>query len=152
MKATTPWWSPTSLGAVTSDPARLWVMPPASAFIKGNFTNALGRLPYFYVLPTNYTASRAYPLWLNFHGIGYDETGITNPIAGWPGYAQLCAAKTLISYRQQQRDPVILLWPTRRAGDTQWTDAYLNQTSALLDQFISAVRCGHESDLRFRAV
>ncbi len=123
-------------GSLTSEAVRLWVVPTAAAFIKGNLTNAVGRLPYFYVLPTNYTTLRAYPLWLNFHGIGYDESGITNPIAGWPGYAQASAMKTLISYRQQELDPVILLWPTRRAGDSTWTDAYLRQASALLDQFI----------------
>jgi hypothetical protein len=32
---------------------------------------------------------------------------------------------------------VILLWPTRRAGNSSWTDAYLQQASAMLDQFIA---------------
>jgi len=123
-------------GAVTSNPARLWVVPRAAAFIKGNFTNALGRLPYFYLLPTNYTLARTYPLWFNFHGTPGDETVMTTPNYGYPGYFNLPGTKTLVSYRQQEREPVILLWPTRRAGDESWTDAYLRQASAMLDQFI----------------
>jgi hypothetical protein len=125
------------IGTVTSEPARLWVVPPASVFIKGNFTNALGRLPYFYLLPTNYSAARAYPLRFNFHGANYDETGIITPIGGWPGVAQYPETKTFASYRQQQRNPVILLWPTRRVGEPSWTESYVRQASALLDQFIS---------------
>jgi poly(3-hydroxybutyrate) depolymerase len=124
-------------GAVTSEPARLWVVPPASVFIKGNFTNAYGRLPYFYLLPTNYSAARPYPLWFSFHGAGYDETGIIAPLGGFPGVAQFPETKPFASYRQQERNPVILLWPTRRTGDGAWTDSYLHQASALLDHFIS---------------
>lgn len=124
-------------GAVTSNPARLWVVPPAAAFIKGNFTNALGRLPYLYLLPTNYTTARTYPLWFNFHGTPGDETVMTTPNYGYPGYFNLPGTKTFVSYRQQEREPVILLWPTRRAGDEYWTDAYLRQASAMLDQFIA---------------
>jgi poly(3-hydroxybutyrate) depolymerase len=126
------------LGAVTSPPARLWVTPPASAFVKGNFTNALGRLPYFYLLPTNYSAERTYPLWFNFHGSTFDETKIlTNSTPGWLGVAQYPSLKTFASYRQQEREPTIVLWPTRRAGDGTWTDAYLRQASAMLDAFIA---------------
>ena len=56
-------------GAVTSEPARLWVVPPASAFIKGNFTNDSGlRLPYFYLLPTNYNQPAAIRWCACFHG------------------------------------------------------------------------------------
>jgi len=32
---------------------------------------------------------------------------------------------------------VIQLWPTRRAGDESWTDLYLHQASALLNQFVA---------------
>ncbi|MBI4657624.1 MAG: hypothetical protein HY735_02035 [Verrucomicrobia bacterium] len=116
-------------GAVTSEPVRLWVTPPASAFIKGNFTNSLGRLPYFYLTPTNYDPTRSYPLHLSFHGGPADET-FSKVFVTFP------AVMTMASYRQQERDPVILLWPTHRAGDGDWTDAYLRQTSALLDHFI----------------
>lgn len=116
-------------GAVTSAPVRLWVTPPASLFIKANFTNSLGRLPYLYLLPTNYDATRSYPLSLGFHGGPADETIL-------PLFLTIPALKTMASYRQQERDPVIQLWPTHRTGDGDWTDAYLRQTSALLDQFI----------------
>jgi len=70
-------------GAVTSEPVRLWVTPRASMFIKANFTNSLGRLPYFYLLPTNYDATRSYPLDLQFHGLG-DEFQFVNDYATYP--------------------------------------------------------------------
>lgn len=123
-------------GAVTSAPVRLWVTPRASSFIKGNFSNHLGRLPYFYLLPTNYDPTRSYPLVLTFHGLG-DENCVTNAGACGPGYLNYPALKTLASYRQQEQDPVIELWPSKRVGDTFWNGAYLSQVSALLDQFIS---------------
>jgi predicted peptidase len=117
-------------GTVTSDPVRLWVVPPPSKFIKANFTNSLGRLPYFYLLPTNYDATRSYALEFVFPG-GNDETTVANESLNF------AATKTLASYRQQERDPVIQLWLAKRAGDgSPWTDAYLRQASALLDQFI----------------
>ncbi|HOW66601.1 MAG TPA: immunoglobulin domain-containing protein [Candidatus Paceibacterota bacterium] len=116
-------------GAVTNPPVRLWVTPPASMFIKANFTNSLGRLPYFYFLPTNYDVTHRYPLFLTFHGGPADETTV-------PGFLAIPAFKTGASYRQQERDPAIQLWATHRAGDGDWTDAYLRQACALLDQFI----------------
>jgi S-formylglutathione hydrolase len=118
-------------GTVTSDPVRLWVVPPASKFIKANFTNSLGRLPYFYLLPTNYNATGSYALELIFPG-GYDENMVANESLN------LAATKTVVSYRQQERDPLIQVWLAKRAGDASspWTDAYLRQASALLDQFI----------------
>ncbi len=118
-------------GAVTSAPARLWVVPPASGVVKTNFTNNLGRLPYCYVLPTNYDAGRYYPLWLSFHGTPGDETMAFPFITNGPGYM------LMTSHCRQPPDPVIQLWPTRRAGDESWTDAYLRQVSALLDQFLT---------------
>ncbi len=114
-------------GSVTSYSSRLWVAPPATMWIKTNFTNNLGRLPYFCFLPTNYTAARTYPLWLAFHGTPGDESMATT--FPWP--------LAWVSYRQQQRDPVITVYPTRRVGDETWTDAYLRQVSALLDDLIS---------------
>ncbi len=56
------------LGAVTSEPARLWVVPPPSAFIRGDFTNGTFRFPYYYLMPTNYNPARSYPLVFRFHG------------------------------------------------------------------------------------
>ena len=129
-------------GTVTSEPARLWVVPPASAFIKGNFTNQAGvRLPYFYLLPTNYTTTCRYPLLFTFHGLPNDETMITTPHYGYPGYANLPATKVFASYRQQEMDPMILLWPVRRAGDgyADWTFQYLQLASDLLGRFLSEV-------------
>ena len=109
-------------GAVTSAPARLWVVPPARAFIKRNFTNNAGlRLPYFYLLPENHDTARPYPLVCVCHGTSGDETVITTPNDGYPGYLNYPATKTFASYKQQATDPVILLWPTRRAGDSSWT-------------------------------
>ena len=121
-------------GAVTSEPARLWVVPPAADFIKSNFTNEFGdRLPYYYLLPTNYTTARAYPLVLNFHGSGGDETVMSTPT----GFLNFPRMKVFASYHQQEADPTILLWPARRAGDgsSLWSAEYLQLTSSLLDQF-----------------
>jgi hypothetical protein len=123
-------------GAVTSEPARLWVIPPAAGFIKRNFTNQSGvRLPYYYLLPANYTSARRYPLVLNFHGSPGDETVITTPT----GYANYPRLKVFASYHQQEADPTILLWPACRAGDasSDWSPQYLQLTSGLLDQFLT---------------
>lgn len=117
-------------GEATSAPARLWVVPPASGVVKSNFTNTLGRLPYCYVLPTDYEGGRRYPLCLSFHGTPADETVVYPFITNSPGYM------LMTSHGRQPPDPVIQLWPTRRAGDQSWTDAYLRQVSALLDDFI----------------
>ena len=106
-------------GAVTNEPARLWVVPSAAGFIKSNFTNQSGvRLPYYYMLPANYRAASRYPLVLNFHGSPGDETMITTPT----GYATYPRLKVFASYHQQEADPTILLWPARRAGDnSDWS-------------------------------
>ncbi len=116
-------------GTVTSEPVRLWVTPPASAFIKGSFTNSLGRLPYYYLLPVKYDATRSYPLYVALDGIRANESDGPTQLT-WPAF------KTWNSYRQQERDPVIALWPMRRGGDWDWTDAYLRQVSDLVDQFV----------------
>jgi hypothetical protein len=128
-------------GWVVSEPARLWVVPTATNFIKGNYTNSTGqRLPYFYLLPANYDAGRSYPLYCGFHGSPGDEGMITNAVPGGPGYANMRALKTMTSYRQQTRDPVILLWPTRRTGDGSWSDAYLLLVSEMLDKLLTEVK------------
>jgi hypothetical protein len=41
------------------------------------------------------------------------------------------------SYKQQATDPAILVFPTRRAGDSRWTDQYLPQVFDLLDWLIT---------------
>ena len=65
-------------GAVTSEPARLWVVPPPSAFIRGDFTNGTYRIPYYYLMPTNYSPAYSYPLVCLFHGACGDEITFTN--------------------------------------------------------------------------
>ena len=68
--------------ATALSPATWPISPfsPAAAFINSNFTNELGVcLPYYYLLPTNYTAASRYPLVLNFHGSPGDETMMSTP-------------------------------------------------------------------------
>jgi len=118
-------------GAVVSEPARLWVVPPSTDFIKAEFTNEEGRLPYFYILPEGYDPARSYPLVCLFHGSPGDE-------ATFPGMAATYAWMLVFaSYRQQAADPAILVWPSRRAGDNSWTGQYLQQVSGLLDKLMT---------------
>lgn len=131
-----------AVGAVTSEPARLWVVPPPSAFIRGDFTNGTFRYPYYYLMPTNYNPARSYPLFCFFHGACGDEITFTNGESSclgtpsWPGYGNFAFTKVFASYRQQAREPAIVLWPTMRAGGA-WDAAYVRQTTNLLDNFIS---------------
>ena len=128
------------VGAVISEPARLWVVPPPSAFIRRNFTNGTFRFPYYYLMPTNYNPARSYPLICFFHGACGDEVTFTNgdlncgatggPV---PGYANLPGTKVFASYRQPATDPAIVLWPTRRYGDDSWDILYVRQTTNLLN-------------------
>jgi hypothetical protein len=98
-------------GTVTSEPARLWVVPPASQFIGGSFTDAYGfRVPYFYILPSNYDAAQNYPLWIMFHGASDDETTFVAG-TGAQGFSRVC-----VSYARQAADPAIAVYITRRAG------------------------------------
>jgi predicted esterase len=125
------------VGAVTSESARLWVVPPASAYIARNLTNSTGlRLPYYYFLPTNYSAARSYPLICVFHGTPGDETIMTNANPAGLGYLNYPQTKVFSSYRQQATNPMIVVWPTRRAGDSSWTTSYLQLASALLDRLL----------------
>jgi hypothetical protein len=119
-------------GVAVSDSVRLYVVPPSTSFILRQFTNApFARLPYFFFLPSNYEPARSYPLICHFHGAGLDETHQESMLAPYP--------ETLVfgSYKQQARDPAILVWPTRRAGDLGWTPGYLLQVSQLLDLMMS---------------
>ena len=125
-------------GVAVSEPARLWVVPPASEFVKGDFTNSAGqRLPYFYLLPADYDPARSYPLMCLLHGDPCDETSITTPNYGYAGLANYPIFKVLASYRQQARDPVILFWPTRRASNQDWTVEYLQLVSGALDRLMT---------------
>jgi poly(3-hydroxybutyrate) depolymerase len=120
-----------AFGAVTNDPsARLYVLPPISELVRGDFTNQMQRLPYYLHLPTNYDAARRYPLIIFFHGSG-DETTFLSDAAARP--ARLVYA----SFTQQAEDPAIIVSPTRRSGDNSWTDAYLQLVSGLLDKLLS---------------
>jgi hypothetical protein len=128
-------------GTVTSEPARLWVVPPPSAYIRGDFTNGAFRYPFYYMMPTNYSPARSYPLVCFFHGYYGDEISFTNGAGGppgWLGYGNYAANKEFASYRQQARDPAIVVWPTLRAGQsTPWPVEYVRQTTNLLDSLIS---------------
>ncbi len=119
-------------GALTSAPVRLYVVPPSTTMVKGNYTNAASlRLPYFYHLPIPYDPQRRYPLAILMHGTPGDENTIPQFLASYS------ATMVLASYHQQATDPVILVWPTRRAGNNDWTEPYLRQVSGLIDQLIA---------------
>jgi poly(3-hydroxybutyrate) depolymerase len=129
-------------GSVISAPARLWVVPPPSAFIRGDFTNGTYRIPYYYLMPTNYNPAHSYPLLCLYHGLCGDEITFTN--AGscngsyWPGYANFAEMKVFASYRQQERDPAIVLWPTLIAGQSAPRGLfYLRQMTNLLADLTS---------------
>jgi predicted esterase len=129
-------------GAATSEPARLWVVPPPSAFIRGDFTNGTYRIPYYYLMPTNYSLAYSYPLVCLFHGACGDEITFTNGGncngSYFPGYGNFAETKVFASYRQQQRDPAFVLWPTLRAGNgAPRGSLYLRQMTNLLADFTS---------------
>jgi len=119
-------------GAVTSAPARRYVVPPATNMVKGNYPNAASvRLPYFYHRPAPYDPERLYPLVILMHGTPIDENVL-------PGLF-VSGADTMVfaSYNQQATDPVILVWPSRRAGDNSWTPANLQLVSELIDKLMA---------------
>jgi poly(3-hydroxybutyrate) depolymerase len=119
-------------GAITSAPARLYVVPPSTTMVKGNYTNSASlRLPYFYHVPAGYDPERSYPLVILLHGTPGDEN--TTP----PFFASYPTTRVFASYNQQATDPVIQVWPTRRAGDNSWTDPYLQQVSELIDKLMA---------------
>jgi poly(3-hydroxybutyrate) depolymerase len=124
-------------GSITSGVARVFVVPPVQELVKSNLTALGSRLPYFFSLPTNYSAVRTYPLVCMIHGGGGDEISFTQGLPGWPGYGKIPPFKVFASYRQQTTDPAIVVWPTRRAGDDNWTFQYLQQVTNLLQTMIS---------------
>jgi predicted esterase len=119
-------------GTLTSAPARLYVVPPSTEMVKGNYTNtSSSRLPYFYHLPAGYDPLRRYPLVVLMHGYGGDENNIP------PFFATNPPTRVFASGNQQATDPVVLVWPTRRVGDVTWFDLYLQQVSGLIDKLIA---------------
>jgi len=104
-----------SVGSVTSETARLWVVPPASQYAAANFMGSANfRLPYYYILPPNYDPTRRYPLWVFFHGASDTEsTFLTN--TGAAGFPRAC-----ISYARQAGDPAIAVYVTRQSGSSNW--------------------------------
>lgn len=118
-------------GAFMSEAARLYVVPAFTNFVFKNFTNAAGlRLPYFIFLPPNYDSRRSYPVVCDVHGIGFDEKTWASAFAVYP--------EMLIfnSYKQQAIDPAIVVAPTRRAGNGEWTESYIQQISGWLDGLV----------------
>ncbi len=127
------------MGAAASEPARLWVVPPPSAYQKANYTNDTFRFPYYYITPTNYNPAQSYPLFFVFHGGYGDEVSFTNGAGGppgWLGYANYPALKVFSSYQQQVVDPTIVVWPTLRVGDFPWPTQYIQQATNLLDSLL----------------
>ena len=121
-----------AFGTVTNNPpARLYVVT-TNQYIRANFTNDAGlRLPYFYKLPTDYDPLRQYPLVCSFHGTPGDEN--TFPAT----FLTIAPTHVFFSFDQQAKDPAIVVWPSRRAGDNSWTDAYLQQVSDFLPELLS---------------
>ena len=121
-------------GVITSAPARLYVTSPAAQFIRHDFTNeARLRLPYFLLQPENYNPTRSCPLVCVLHGTPGDETLFQT-------YADIgpqAIGAVYASYKQQQKDPSIVVWPARRAGDSEWTPQYLQQLLGLLDRLVA---------------
>jgi len=126
-------------GSVSSELARLYVVPPAEQLIKGNFIGVT-RLPYFYFVPTNYSAARSYPLVCMVHGGGGDKMSLTNGFPGWPGYGNIPAFKVFASFRQQMTDPAIVVWPTRTLGNDTWTTENFQEIINLLATFVSSFK------------
>jgi len=104
-----------AFGSVTSEPARLWVVPPTSQFVSASFTSSTGfRLPYYYIPPPNYDSARRYPLWIFFHGASDTESSFLTG-TGAQGFSRVC-----VSYARQSADPIIAVYVTRQAGSTNW--------------------------------
>lgn len=115
-------------GTVVSPPARLAVVPPTAEYLKRNFTNTAGvRIPYVIHVPANYDPARRYPLVCFLHGSGWDESALPAGFEDWPNVV------AVTSYRQQATDPVIMVWPTLRLTDSDWSPAVLRQVLDLLD-------------------
>jgi predicted esterase len=107
-------------------------VPPSTNLVKRNFTNDAGlRLPYFIATPLNYDPGRSYPL-VAFVTGGHGNESV------FPGFmTDIPATRVFTSYKQQQADPVIFVWPCRRAGDDAWTDQYRRLTSDLVDHLMA---------------
>jgi hypothetical protein len=100
-------------GAVTSAPAWLHVTPVLTEANRSDYFHSKGvRLPFFYLLPTNYVPTQRYPLFCSFHGAGDDESNFLLRHTTWRAVAQ--------SHKRQATHPMILVWPSRRTGDFSW--------------------------------
>ena len=123
-------------GTAASIPARLWVVPPSSAFTQRNYTNAAGfRVPYAYLMPTNYVPTNSYPLVCFYVGVpdfyGYeDQYGLYSD-------QNFHMQKVFASYRQQVENPAVVVWLTRRKGEGSWTATYVAQVQELVEHLIT---------------
>ena len=64
-----------------------------------------------------------------FPGEPIDESSFLSTMASFPTFLHNLSA----SYRQQETDPAVVVYPTRRSG-TSWNAAYASLTSEFLDQ------------------
>ena len=97
---------------------------------QGQHTNTAGvRLPQLYSLPHTLVPDHKYPLVFAFPGEPIDESSFLSTMASFPTFLHNLSA----SYRQQETDPAVVVYPTRRSG-TSWNAAYASLTSEFLDQ------------------
>lgn len=115
-------------GTVVSPAARLVVVPPTAEYPKRNYTNTAGaRIPYVIHVPANYDPARHYPLVCFLHGASWNESALPAGFENWPNVV------AVTSYRQQATDPVIMVWPTLKTTDSDWSSTVLRQVLDLLD-------------------
>lgn len=124
-------------GMVVSPSVRLSVIPPMVEYVQRNFTNAANvRIPYVIHLPTTYDPARRYPLACFIHGSTSNESNLLQRVEPSPHFF------AVTSYGQQEVDPVIMVWPTRRVNDSDWSPSVLQQVLDLLD----ALQAEHSVD------
>jgi len=85
------------------------------------------RIPYVIHVPVNYDPTRRYPLVCFLHGASWNESALPAGFEQWPNVV------AVTSYRQQATDPVIMVWPTLRLTDGDWSPAVLRRVLDLLD-------------------
>jgi hypothetical protein len=126
-------------GTVISSSARLAVVPPTAEYLKRNYTNTAGaRIPYVIHVPPDYDPARRYPLVCFLHGSGWGENALPAGFEEWPNVV------AVTSYRQQATDPAIMVWPTRRLTDVDWSPPVLRQVLDLLDHLAIGYRLDPE--------
>lgn len=121
-------------GTVISAAARLAVVPPTADFQRAAFTNASGaRLPYYIFVPPGSDPHRKYPVVCFYHGCGSsNEEQLPVTFEGWP------AMFAFASYRQQARDPALVIWPTFKATEGGFSPKHRQLVLELLDSLIAA--------------